>query len=159
MVLHYCKKNKQRPIARSLIIMEYGKVTRVLSYNLNCRDWCSLVITFCEKHFMPVPYVFWLLLCCFMYIVATNIPIFAISTLAFVPCLAKRRSARLADENLYSPTQTSSLLQLTNLWRKFATRFHILPSIGIIRINISGCNIIKFTLTLALLKARHICPL
>jgi len=75
LVLHDCKKNKQRPIARSLIIMEYGKVTEVLSHNLNCRDWCGLVITFCEEHFMPVPYVFWLLLCCFMYTVATNIPI------------------------------------------------------------------------------------
>ena len=68
------KKNKQRPIARSLIIIEYEKVTRVLSHNLNCRDWCGLVITFCEEHFMPVPCVFWLLLC-FRYIVATNIPI------------------------------------------------------------------------------------
>ena len=73
--LHDCKKNKQRPIAHSLIIMKYGKVTRVLSHNLNCRDRCGLVITFCEEHFMPVPYVFWLLLCCFMYIIAINIRI------------------------------------------------------------------------------------
>jgi len=39
---------------------------------------------------------------------------FEISTLAFVLCLAKKRTARVADENLYSPTQTSSP-QLTNL--------------------------------------------
>ena len=64
---------------------------------------------------MPVPSVLLLLLCCFMYIFAINSPHFEISTLAFVSCLAKKRTARVADENLYSPTQTSSLLQLTNL--------------------------------------------
>ena len=66
---------------------------------------------------MPVPSVLLLLLCCFMYIFAINIRILKFQRwlLFHVSCLAKKRTARVADENLYSPTQTSSLLQLTNL--------------------------------------------
>ena len=66
---------------------------------------------------MPVPYVLCLLLCYFMYIIVINIRILKFQRwlLFHVSCLAKKRTARVADENLYSPTQTSSLLQLTNL--------------------------------------------
>ena len=35
----------------------------------------GLAITFYDEHFMPVPFVLLLLLCCFMYIFAINIRI------------------------------------------------------------------------------------